>query len=184
MGSGTKHLERAWNLHHSGVAQGERRWAGVGLLIAPQLRCNVVEFTPVNKKVFSLHPWDRDRSLIVLPLGTPLFYWETMRVLLVGICARPSLSLTNTMFEHKGVHKCTWCRTPQTWRSMSSEHDGLSGQQIQCWICWWWRMLDRPKSVVRVFWERSWTVLTRSGRPQSHKPSIEDAEGLVHRPSQ
>ncbi|KAI3376107.1 hypothetical protein L3Q82_016633 [Scortum barcoo] len=37
LGSGTQLLERGWTLHYSGVAQGERRRAGVGLLIAPQL---------------------------------------------------------------------------------------------------------------------------------------------------
>ncbi|KAI3374783.1 hypothetical protein L3Q82_021333, partial [Scortum barcoo] len=35
LGSGTQLLERGWTLHYSGVAQGERRRAGVGLLIAP-----------------------------------------------------------------------------------------------------------------------------------------------------
>ncbi len=35
-GSGTTLLERGWTLHHSGVAHGERRQAGVGLLIAPR----------------------------------------------------------------------------------------------------------------------------------------------------
>ncbi|XP_055010777.1 hatching enzyme 1.2-like [Boleophthalmus pectinirostris] len=35
LGSGTQPLERGWTLHFSGVACGERRRAGVGLLIAP-----------------------------------------------------------------------------------------------------------------------------------------------------
>ncbi|KAI3366593.1 hypothetical protein L3Q82_009278 [Scortum barcoo] len=48
LGSGTQLLERGWTLHYSGVAQGERRRAGVGLLIiAPQLSRHVLEFTPV-----------------------------------------------------------------------------------------------------------------------------------------
>ncbi|KAI3351047.1 hypothetical protein L3Q82_005591 [Scortum barcoo] len=41
LGSGTQLLERGWTLHYSGVAQGERRRAGVGLLIAPQLSRHV-----------------------------------------------------------------------------------------------------------------------------------------------
>ncbi|KAI3357846.1 hypothetical protein L3Q82_016236, partial [Scortum barcoo] len=45
LGSGTQLLERGWTLHYSGVAQGERRRAGVGLLIAPQLSRHVLEFT-------------------------------------------------------------------------------------------------------------------------------------------
>ncbi|KAI3361857.1 hypothetical protein L3Q82_001978 [Scortum barcoo] len=50
LGSGTQLLERGWTLHYSGVAQGERRRAGVGLLIAPQLRRHVLEFTPVKRE--------------------------------------------------------------------------------------------------------------------------------------
>ncbi|KAI3352245.1 hypothetical protein L3Q82_005218 [Scortum barcoo] len=54
LGSGTQLLERGWTLHYSGVAQGERRRAGVGLIIAPQLSRHVLEFTPVNERVASL----------------------------------------------------------------------------------------------------------------------------------
>ncbi|KAI3370690.1 hypothetical protein L3Q82_007247 [Scortum barcoo] len=49
LGSGTQLLERGWTLHYSAVAQGERRQAGVGLLIAPQLSRHVLEFTLVNE---------------------------------------------------------------------------------------------------------------------------------------
>ncbi len=65
-GSGTTLLERGWTLHHSGVAHGERRRAGVGLLIAPQLSRHVLEFTPVNERVVSLRLWVGDRSLTVV----------------------------------------------------------------------------------------------------------------------
>ncbi|KAI3366834.1 hypothetical protein L3Q82_009485 [Scortum barcoo] len=103
LGSGTQLLERGWTLHYSGVAQGERRRAGVGLLIAPQLSRHVLEFTPVNERVASLRLRVGDRSLAVVcaygpnssteypafleslggvldsaPTGeTPLFYWGT-----------------------------------------------------------------------------------------------------------
>ncbi|KAI3367660.1 hypothetical protein L3Q82_026213, partial [Scortum barcoo] len=63
---GTQLLERGWTLHYSGVAQGERRRAGVGLLIAPQLSRHVLEFTPVNERVASLHLQVGDRSLAVV----------------------------------------------------------------------------------------------------------------------
>ncbi|KAI3364032.1 hypothetical protein L3Q82_010862, partial [Scortum barcoo] len=48
------------------LAQGERRRAGVGLLIAPQLSRHVLEFTPVNERVASLRLWVGDRSLAVV----------------------------------------------------------------------------------------------------------------------
>ncbi|KAI3377613.1 hypothetical protein L3Q82_008772 [Scortum barcoo] len=62
LGSGTQLLERGWTLHYSGVAQGERRRAGVGLLIAPQLSRHVLEFTPVNERVASLRLRVGDRG--------------------------------------------------------------------------------------------------------------------------
>lgn len=55
MGSGTQLLERSWTLHYSEVAQGERQQAGVGLLIAPQLSCQVLAFTPVIERVIPPH---------------------------------------------------------------------------------------------------------------------------------
>ena len=66
LGSGTTPLERGWTLYHSGVARGDRRWVGVGLLIAPQLSRHVLEFTPVNERVASLRLRVGDRSLTVI----------------------------------------------------------------------------------------------------------------------
>ncbi len=43
LGSGTTLLERGWTLYYSGVAHGERRRAGVGLVIATQLSRHVLE---------------------------------------------------------------------------------------------------------------------------------------------
>ena len=63
LGSGTQLLERGWTLFYSGVARGERRRAGVGLLIAPQLSRHVLEFSPVNERVASLRLRVGERSL-------------------------------------------------------------------------------------------------------------------------
>lgn len=66
MGSVTQFLERGCTLFYSGVAPGEWQQAGVGLLIAPQLSCHVLESTPVNERVTSLHLWVGDRFLAVV----------------------------------------------------------------------------------------------------------------------
>ncbi len=46
LGSGTQLLEKGWTLFYSGVAHGERRRAGLGLLIAPQLSRHVLGVFP------------------------------------------------------------------------------------------------------------------------------------------
>ena len=71
LGSGTQLLERGWTLFYSGVARGERRRAGVGLLIAPRLSRHVLEFTPVNERVVSLRLRVGDRSLTVVSAYGP-----------------------------------------------------------------------------------------------------------------
>ncbi len=98
-------------------------------------------------------------------------------VLLLDFCASYSLSITNTMFEHKAVHQCTWQQDTLGRRSMtdfvvissdlrpyvldtrvrrgaelSTDH-----HLVVSWIRWWGRKLDRlrrPKCTVRVCWER------------------------------
>ena len=51
LGSGTSVLKRGWTSFYAGVFTGERRGAGVGSLIAPQLSANVLEFIPVDKRL-------------------------------------------------------------------------------------------------------------------------------------
>ncbi|KAK3562947.1 hypothetical protein QTP86_011691, partial [Hemibagrus guttatus] len=97
-------------------------------------------------------------------------------VLLLDFCASHSLSITNTMFKHKGAHQYTWYQDTLGRRSMidlvvvssdlrlhvldtqvkrgaelSTDH-----HLVVSWICLRRRMPDRlgrPKCIVRVCWE-------------------------------
>nr|XP_049580440.1 charged multivesicular body protein 1a isoform X2 [Syngnathus scovelli] len=71
LGSGTSPLERGWTLFHSGVAHGERRRAGVGILIAPRLGACTLGFTPVNERVASLRLRVGGRVLTVVCVYAP-----------------------------------------------------------------------------------------------------------------
>ena len=98
-------------------------------------------------------------------------------VLLLDFCASHSLSITNTMFEHRGVHKCTWHQDTLGRRSMidfvvvsSDLRPCVSDTRVKrgaelstdhhlvvSWIRWQGRKParpGRPKRTVRVCWER------------------------------
>lgn len=89
-------------------------------------------------------------------------------ILLLDLCANHSLPLMNTMFEHKGVHKCTWhqdtlgCRAMIDFVVISSvlqpyildtgEELSTDHHLVVSWIRWWGRMLNRPDRPIRIVW--------------------------------
>ncbi|KAK3520219.1 hypothetical protein QTP70_019361 [Hemibagrus guttatus] len=130
LGSGTQLLERGWTLFFSGVPHGERRRAGVGLLIAPQLSHHVLEFSPVNERVVSLRLQAGDRCLTVFsaygPNGSVEYptFLETLRGVLEGAPTWDSIVLLGDFNAHVGNES-------DTWRGVIGRN-GPPGHELEC----------------------------------------------------
>ncbi len=86
----------------------------MGWLIAPQLSCHVLEFTPVNERVASLRLWVGDRSLTVVcaygPNGSTEYpdLLESLGRVLESALTGDSIVLLGDFNAHVGSDIDTW----------------------------------------------------------------------------
>ena len=123
-------------------------------------------------------------------------------VQLLDFRASHSLSLTNTMFSHKSVHKCTWHRDTQGQQAMIDfvvvstdlclylldtqikRGAELSLDHLVSWIIWRGRKPDRPGKPKQIVRERlaedPVKMSFRSGTDCPHNINNPDDSGITH----
>lgn len=135
LSSRTTLLDRGWTLFFSGVVQGMRCWAGVGILTSPCLSAAMLKFT-LGETVTSLRLWVLGRKTLTVvcayaPNSSSEYsaFLETLNKVLYGAPVGYSIVLLRDFNAHMG--------NGDTWKGVIGRN-GLPDQSTDHYLVFSW----------------------------------------------